>query len=364
MVGLLNGLMPCGPLQTMQLYALGTGSFVAGAFSMLLFSLGTVPLMFAFGAISSILSSKFTKKLMWVSAALVMVLGVIMVGRGFSQSGISVAFANDAISSIARVEENVQLVSTDMEPNVYEPIAVQVGIPVRWTINVEEGDLNGCNNPIAIPKYGVEQKLEIGENIIEFTPTSEGNIVYTCWMGMISGNIMAVSDVSVISAEEVEREAFEEKQIYLNQDSVDLRNSSANSNGERSDSASASADDIAIATIEGGIQTVRMDVNELGFSPALIVMQKDIETKWAIVGENLDGCNNSLIFPVYNFQLDLEPGENMMEFTPTQDFSFSCWMGMINGYVKVVDDINSIDLEQIKSEVSTFVSPNSGGCCG
>ena len=33
-VGLLNGFMPCGPLQTMQLYALGTGSFIMGALSM------------------------------------------------------------------------------------------------------------------------------------------------------------------------------------------------------------------------------------------------------------------------------------------------------------------------------------------
>lgn len=220
-VGLLNGFMPCGPMQTMQLYALGTGSFFAGALSMFLFSLGTVPLMFAFGAISSILSSRFTKKLMLVSAALVMVLGVVMVGRGLSQSGIALAFANDEIGSIARVEENVQLVSTQMEPNVYEPIAVQVGVPVRWTIIVEEGDLNGCNNPITIPKYGVEQKLVIGENVIEFTPTSQGNIVYTCWMGMISGNIMAVPDIDGLSVEEVEREALEEKQIYFEGNSAD-----------------------------------------------------------------------------------------------------------------------------------------------
>ena len=33
-VGILNGFMPCGPLQTMQLYALGTGSAVLGATSM------------------------------------------------------------------------------------------------------------------------------------------------------------------------------------------------------------------------------------------------------------------------------------------------------------------------------------------
>ena len=34
MVGLLNGLMPCGPLQAVQFYALGTGSATKGALSM------------------------------------------------------------------------------------------------------------------------------------------------------------------------------------------------------------------------------------------------------------------------------------------------------------------------------------------
>jgi len=57
-VGLLNGLMPCGPLQAMQIYALGAGSFIAGAFSMFMFSLGTVPLMFGLGAISSVLTGE------------------------------------------------------------------------------------------------------------------------------------------------------------------------------------------------------------------------------------------------------------------------------------------------------------------
>lgn len=94
LVGLLNGLMPCGPLQAMQLYALGTGSFVAGAASMFMFSLGTVPLMFVLGAISSVVSGKFTKKMMKVSAVLVIVLGVVMLNRGLSLSGYNLPLFN------------------------------------------------------------------------------------------------------------------------------------------------------------------------------------------------------------------------------------------------------------------------------
>lgn len=61
-VGLINGLMPCGPLQTMQLYSLSRASFVGGAISMFLFCLGTIPLMFTFGLISSKLNKKFAEK--------------------------------------------------------------------------------------------------------------------------------------------------------------------------------------------------------------------------------------------------------------------------------------------------------------
>ena len=88
-IGLLNGLMPCGPLQTMQVYALGTGSFLAGALSMFLFSLGTVPLLLGFGAISSLLSAKFNRRMLKASGVLVMVLGLVMFSRGMNLFGIA-----------------------------------------------------------------------------------------------------------------------------------------------------------------------------------------------------------------------------------------------------------------------------------
>jgi sulfite exporter TauE/SafE len=47
-VGILTGLMPCGPLQIVQLYALGTRSVFIGALSMFVFSLGTLPALFIF----------------------------------------------------------------------------------------------------------------------------------------------------------------------------------------------------------------------------------------------------------------------------------------------------------------------------
>lgn len=210
-IGLLNGLMPCGPLQTMQLYALGTGSFVAGATSMFLFSLGTVPLMFGFGALSTLLSKKFTNNMLKISALLVMLLGVIMVTRGLSLSGVSIAFASPSVEkvsetgAVAKLSDGVQTVAIDLESNYYAPIVVQKGIPVRFNIRAAEDMINGCNNAIIISKYGIEKRLEPGDNIIEFTPSEEGVISYSCWMGMLRSNILVVDDISQVTGEDFEK---------------------------------------------------------------------------------------------------------------------------------------------------------------
>ncbi len=203
-VGLLNGLMPCGPLQAMQLYALGTGSFAAGALSMFLFSMGTVPLMFGFGALSTLLSGKYTHKMMRISAVLVIALGLSMAGQGLALSGFSLPSPSFDGGSRARsgnvavVQDGVQVVTTRLYSGRYEPITVQKGIPVRWVIKARKEDINGCNNEIIIPAFNKSKKLAPGDNIIEFTPTETGTFVYSCWMGMIRSKIVVVDDINNI----------------------------------------------------------------------------------------------------------------------------------------------------------------------
>ncbi|WP_243120209.1 hypothetical protein [Caloramator sp. E03] len=81
---------------------------------------------------------------------------------------------------------------------------------MKWIINVEEKNLNGCNNTIIIPKYGIEKELNPGENVIEFIPEEEGNITYTCWMGMIRSNIKVVSDITKIEDEKIDNSLNED----------------------------------------------------------------------------------------------------------------------------------------------------------
>jgi sulfite exporter TauE/SafE len=207
-VGLLNGLMPCGPLQAMQIYALSTGSPARGALSMLLFSLGTVPLMFGIGALSSALSKRFTRRAMAAGAALVALLGVSMLSQGWALAGFSPgaqppgmrvaegagpgAGGGAAVGGADVAGDGAQLVGSTLEPGSYPAITVQSGTPVRWVIQAPEGSINGCNYIMRIPEYGLEHQFETGENIIEFTPDRAGKFIYSCWMGMIRGSITVV----------------------------------------------------------------------------------------------------------------------------------------------------------------------------
>lgn len=196
-VGLLNGLMPCGPLQAMQIYALSTGDPVKGALSMMLFSLGTVPLMFGLGALSTILTKKFTHRMMTVSAGLVMLLGIFMFSNGMALSGFSVPFISNALTkstsaagtATAEIIDGKQVVTTTLSSGGYEPINVQAGIPVQWNIQATPETINGCNNRIIIPEYNIEKRLEPGDNMIEFTPKESGTVPFSCWMGMIRSQI-------------------------------------------------------------------------------------------------------------------------------------------------------------------------------
>lgn len=205
-VGLLNGLMPCGPLQAMQIYALSTGSAINGAFSMFLFSLGTVPLMFGLGVLSSVLTKRFTSKVMTLGAMLVVVLGLSMFSNGWSLSGLSINLLQLSTASEASqlnepmlvIKEGYQIVNSTLSSGGYPDITVQTGIPVKWTIDAPQGSINGCNNRMIIPEYNIEYQFKTGENTIEFTPTKSGKFSYSCWMGMIRSSITVVEDGNVL----------------------------------------------------------------------------------------------------------------------------------------------------------------------
>lgn len=138
--------------------------------------------MLGIGALSSVLSKKFTHKVMTVGAVLVTVLGLSMLSQGFTLSGISIpsisanaSKTSEGTGDAAKIADGEQIVNSTLQPGAYPAITVHAGIPVKWVIDAPKGSVNGCNNAIYIPEYDIEYKFKTGENIIEFTPDKTGS---------------------------------------------------------------------------------------------------------------------------------------------------------------------------------------------
>lgn len=383
-VGLLNGLMPCGPLQSMQIVALASGNPLAGALSMLLFSLGTVPLMLGLGSIVSALGKRFAHAVTQAGAVLVAVLGLAMLSQGGSLSGLLqpyqllllvaalsvlgvvlslpasggvrrraglAAMAAAALillsranwfgtgsgaeaaddTSVPELADGVQVVTSTLSPGSYPSITVQAGIPVRWVIDAPAGSINGCNYRMLLREYGIEHTFQEGENTIEFTPAQAGTYPYSCWMGMIRGNIFVTAADGTDSTDSVPVPAG----YQIPSDELAVAEITADENG-------------------GAVQHVTIHLTENGFQPAAVVVQRDVPALWTIQNSLTSAGGAQLLAPYYSTALDLAQGGNPLSLYPSESFAVSTGDNAFYAYVKVVEDIKEIDAPSIQAEVRRF----------
>lgn len=73
LIGLVTFFLPCGFTQSMQLYTLSTGSFLAGALTMLTFALGTLPVLALISFSSFSIEHSAKKELFFKTAGLVVI---------------------------------------------------------------------------------------------------------------------------------------------------------------------------------------------------------------------------------------------------------------------------------------------------
>ncbi|NUJ81010.1 sulfite exporter TauE/SafE family protein [Methylocystis sp. FS] len=204
-IGLLNGLMiACGPLQAMYVMAAGTGSPVEGAKTLFVFGLGTLPVMLAFGALTTVLSGAVTHRLLTASGVIVVALGAVMINRGLilTGSGADLASLTTSWRSPAPVERaqpqqdsaapKTQTIEMEANGLGFAPTRFTLlrGVPVKWVINATQ--VTTCNNRILVPSLKLEFDVKPGRQTIEFTPEKTGVIPWSCWMGMLRGEFVVV----------------------------------------------------------------------------------------------------------------------------------------------------------------------------
>ena len=102
---------------------------------------------------------------------------------------------------------------------------------------------------------------------------------------------------------------------------------------------SATPTDSAAVPIKDGKQIVQMTATSSGYSPNSFVIKKGIPVRWEIDGKEIFGCQGAIKSPKAGVKITyLKPGENIIEFTPTETgvIQFSCSMGMFSGKFTVI----------------------------
>src|SRR3989339_423069 len=200
--GALTFFLPCGFTQAMQLYAVSTGSFWQGMTIMGLFALGTAPGLLGVGGLSSFFKGRKARLFFMAAGLAVIMLGWYNLNNGRELLGGASVKNNSAI--VAPANGTVQEVRMTQNNNGYTPdtFTVVKGRPVKWIIN--STSQYSCAASIVMRKFGINQGLNAGENIINFTPTEVGTIPFSCSMGMYRGKFIVVEAGGDVSAAAVD----------------------------------------------------------------------------------------------------------------------------------------------------------------
>ena len=232
---------------------------------------------------------------------------VIVVGAYalWSFQGTLVQNSSAAENNVEAVD-GVQVVNSTLQAGRYPDITVQAGVPVKWVIDAPDGSINGCNNRILISDYGIEYTFHTGENVIEFTPVNIGTVRYSCWMGMIRGNIFVMDGTEDdIAASSAEVSVPTPAGYTIPTETLAVALPTTDKSGDE-------------------IQEVSIELTDNGFSPAVIVVQRDLPVYWNIENNLTDAENGTnLLASYYSTQLALGAGDNLLSLYPSEVFESS-----------------------------------------
>ncbi len=204
-LGALTFFLPCGFTQAMQIYALNSGSFINGGLTMALFAIGTLPGLLGIGGIVSLVSQKKSRWFFKLAGGIVILFAIFNLQNGFklislTTGGILVTENNSSLDEQTNknnsdLENNrVQIINMIETNRGYSPnqFTVIKGRPVRWVIDAQAP--YSCASALIVPSLKIQKFMKKGENIIEFTPSTIGDIPFSCSMGMYTGNIKVIEE--------------------------------------------------------------------------------------------------------------------------------------------------------------------------
>lgn len=204
LLGAMTIFIPCGTTLAMEALAISSANAFMGAAIMAAFVLGTTPLFFGVGWLTSVLGDNFRTRFLKIAAIAVIYLGVTSVNGALVAWGspISLQSITRSFQSVSETKTTEKLYSEaptsqsakiNVTASGYSPnlIRVKKGEPV--TLTLVGKDAYSCASAFRIPSLGISKNLQPNESYtFTFTPKEAGKIAFTCSMGMYNGVIEVI----------------------------------------------------------------------------------------------------------------------------------------------------------------------------
>src|SRR5258708_1034155 len=204
LLGAMTIFIPCGTTIAMEALAISSANAITGASIMAAFVLGTIPMFFGIGAVTSVMGEAFKKNFFKLAAVIVVYLGLTAINSALVALDSPVTWQSIVDASpitinlngsssgqtVANSAETNQNPVIDISSSGYSPayLKVKQGLPVSLTLKTQ--DAYSCAASFRIPSLGIVKNLQPNDTqLITFTPTQPGSIQFNCSMGMYRGVI-------------------------------------------------------------------------------------------------------------------------------------------------------------------------------
>lgn len=201
MLGVATVLIPCGVTLSVAALAVTSGSALAGATTMAVFVIGTMPLFAALGYLARRAATVWRGRLAFLTGVVVLAVGVYTLNGGLERAGsplaasrVAAALTSEepAAATAAPAVRGQQVVRVTARTGAYEPTAITAKAGVPTTLIVTSDRAQGCVRTLYLVELQIEKVLPVtGETRIELGKLPPGQLHYTCHMGMYTGVITA-----------------------------------------------------------------------------------------------------------------------------------------------------------------------------
>ena len=206
LLGAMTIFIPCGTTIGMEALAISSANALTGAAIMAVFILGTIPLFFGIGFITSILGDTFKTRFLKIAAVIILYLGVTSINGSLTAFGSPVTLQSlgEGIGetlSVLRVDTvsttqsqdaiaTTQNVVIDITSQGYSPSYVAVKKGEKVTVTLRNKDAYSCASAFRIPSLGISKNVSPNTmQTFTFVPKEQGKILFSCSMGMYRGVI-------------------------------------------------------------------------------------------------------------------------------------------------------------------------------